>query len=244
MSRSFAKLIAAVLALAACGFSLPAAAGAQGAGGTTAPSPAPGPPPAGGAPPAVASAPGQPVLDPSPGALLGRSVELRGSVHSSDTGKPVSVQRQDEATGWIEIAQATAGGDGAFEVAWRADLDGRVSLRAVLVGAGASAAQAPPAIEMTVYKPSVASWYGPGFYGRRTACGQRLTRQMLGVAHRTLPCGTQVELFYGGRTVTVPVIDRGPFANGASWDLTGATAQALGFKGVARVGAAVVGSGP
>jgi len=171
-------------------------------------------------------------------------VGLRGSVHSSDAGKPVSVQRHDEATGWVEIAQATAGADGAFEVSWRAELDGRISLRAMLVGAGASAAQSPPAIVMTVYKPAVASWYGPGFYGRRTACGQRLTRQMLGVAHRTLPCGTQVELFYGGRTVTVPVIDRGPFANGASWDLTGATARELGFKGVARIGAAVAAPAP
>ena len=64
---------------------------------------------------------------------------------------------------------------------------------------------------MTVYRAAVASWYGPGFYGRKTACGQRMTRKLLGVAHKRLPCGTEVALSYGGRSITVPVVDRGPF---------------------------------
>jgi peptidoglycan hydrolase-like protein with peptidoglycan-binding domain len=74
-----------------------------------------------------------------------------------------------------------------------------------------------------------ATWYGPGFFGNRTACGQTLTRATLGVAHRTLPCGTKVVISYGGRFVRTTVIDRGPYANGAKWDLTQATAQALRF---------------
>lgn len=65
------------------------------------------------------------------------------------------------------------------------------------------------------------SWYGPGFYGRRTACGKAYTKQILGVAHRTLPCGTLVEFKYEGRTRTVPVIDRGPYVAGRTWDLSG-----------------------
>jgi hypothetical protein len=67
------------------------------------------------------------------------------------------------------------------------------------------------------------SWYGPGFYGRRTACGQAYTRQILGVAHRSLPCGTKVTFRNpsNGRTVTVPVIDRGPYVSGRQWDLSG-----------------------
>jgi rare lipoprotein A (peptidoglycan hydrolase) len=52
----------------------------------------------------------------------------------------------------------------------------------------------------------------------------------MGVAHRTLPCGTRVEIYYRGRSVTVPVVDRGPYTS-ASWDLTQAAAQALGFDG-------------
>ena len=55
------------------------------------------------------------------------------------------------------------------------------------------------------------TWYGPGFYGNTTACGQRYTRQIIGVAHRTLPCGTMVEFRWKGITATAPVIDRGPY---------------------------------
>lgn len=55
------------------------------------------------------------------------------------------------------------------------------------------------------------TWYGPGFYGNTTACGQRYTRQTIGVAHRTLPCGTMVEFRWKGITARAPVIDRGPY---------------------------------
>lgn len=65
------------------------------------------------------------------------------------------------------------------------------------------------------------SWYGPGFYGHRTACGLAYTRQILGVAHKTLPCGTKVEFMWEGRSVIVPVIDRGPYVSGRKWDLSG-----------------------
>jgi hypothetical protein len=74
-----------------------------------------------------------------------------------------------------------------------------------------------------------ATWYGPGLYGRRTACGQRLGRGTLGVAHRTLKCGTRVTFYHGGHFVTVAVIDRGPFRRGVEWDLTAAAAKKLGF---------------
>jgi len=72
------------------------------------------------------------------------------------------------------------------------------------------------------YDPEV-SWYGPGFYGGRTACGQAYTREILGVAHRTLPCGTKVTFRNpaNGRTATVRVIDRGPYVSGRKWDLSG-----------------------
>jgi rare lipoprotein A len=56
-----------------------------------------------------------------------------------------------------------------------------------------------------------ATWYGPGLYGNTTACGQTYTRRIVGVAHRTLPCGTLVQLQWRGQTAVVPVIDRGPF---------------------------------
>jgi hypothetical protein len=80
-----------------------------------------------------------------------------------------------------------------------------------------------------------ATWYGPGLYGNRTACGARLRRPTLGVAHRTLPCGTPVTFYHRGRFVTVSVIDRGPFARGVEWDLTAAAAKALGMAATSRL---------
>lgn len=74
---------------------------------------------------------------------------------------------------------------------------------------------------------SVATWYGPGFFGERTACGQRLRRKTIGVAHRRLPCGTKVTLKYGGRYIRARVIDRGPYTSGVRWDLTQKTARKL-----------------
>jgi rare lipoprotein A (peptidoglycan hydrolase) len=67
------------------------------------------------------------------------------------------------------------------------------------------------------------SWYGPGFYGRRTACGHAMTESLIGVAHRTLACGTRISFKNpaNGRIVTAPVVDRGPYVSGRQWDLTG-----------------------
>jgi rare lipoprotein A len=81
----------------------------------------------------------------------------------------------------------------------------------------------------------VATLYGPGLFGNRTACGETLTRGRFGVALRTLACGTAVTLYHGGRFVTVPVIDRGPFTAGVSLDLTSATAAALGVDATGPV---------
>lgn len=87
----------------------------------------------------------------------------------------------------------------------------------------------------------VASYYGPGFFGNTTACGQRLTKKMVGVAHRKLPCGTRVVFAYQGRWVRAKVIDRGPFISGRKWDLTSRLAEKLGTipAGIATVKAAV-----
>jgi rare lipoprotein A (peptidoglycan hydrolase) len=82
-----------------------------------------------------------------------------------------------------------------------------------------------------------ASWYGPGFFGNRTACGKKLTKAMVGVAHKKLPCGTRVTFAYQGRWVRAKVVDRGPYIKGRKWDLTQALAERLGTT---AVGTAVV----
>jgi rare lipoprotein A (peptidoglycan hydrolase) len=84
-------------------------------------------------------------------------------------------------------------------------------------------------VELNVYRPAAASYYGPGLYGNGLACGGTLTPSKLGVASKSLPCGTRITLRYGKRTVRVQVIDRGPFAGDREFDLTAATQAKLGF---------------
>jgi rare lipoprotein A len=84
---------------------------------------------------------------------------------------------------------------------------------------------------LNVYRRALASWYGPGLFGNRLGCGGTLSAGSLGVANKSLPCGTKVTLRHRGRVVRVPVIDRGPYVGGREYDLTAATAQKLGFSG-------------
>jgi rare lipoprotein A (peptidoglycan hydrolase) len=72
-------------------------------------------------------------------------------------------------------------------------------------------------------------------YGLPIACGGVLHVPQLGVANKTLPCGTMVIFVYGGRAIRVPVIDRGPYIAGRDWDLTGAAAEALHFPGLGPI---------
>jgi rare lipoprotein A (peptidoglycan hydrolase) len=88
-------------------------------------------------------------------------------------------------------------------------------------------------------KTAGASWYGPGLWGDKTACGETLRPETLGVANKTLPCGTTVKFVYHGRALITQVIDRGPYVKGRSWDLTAAASEALGLEGVGQVRYAV-----
>ncbi len=72
-------------------------------------------------------------------------------------------------------------------------------------------------------------------YGQPVACGGVESVPELGVANKTLPCGTQILFMYNGRAIKVPVIDRGPYIAGREWDLTGATAEALHFPGLGPI---------
>jgi hypothetical protein len=173
-------------------------------------------------------------LHARPHALLGKPLRFAGSTTPNTT---VAIQRLDEGS-WVTAATATSDADGNYIARWRADHIGVFTIRAVPSSGGqVRAAQADDAIRVTVYKPARATWYGPGFYGQRTACGLKMTRKLVGVAHTTLPCGTKVAFLYKGRTLTVPVVDRGPYGAGASWDLTSAAAELLGFSFTDSLGA-------
>jgi rare lipoprotein A len=171
--------------------------------------------------------------------FLGKTLHVAGTDKNA-AGQMVTLETRQDSDPWESVATVAVAGDGSFDTSWRPDGSGQFQLRGVL--AGASSADSAPSSSaprtVVVYKPAIATWYGPGFYGKKTACGRRLSRTTLGVAHKRLPCGTQVQISYRGHTIVVPVIDRGPFAHHASWDLTGAAAKQLGMKVTSRVGAA------
>ncbi|HEX4766097.1 MAG TPA: septal ring lytic transglycosylase RlpA family protein [Lichenihabitans sp.] len=83
----------------------------------------------------------------------------------------------------------------------------------------------------------LASWYGPGFSGHRTASGERFNTGAFTAAHRYWPFGTRVRVTNqsNGRSVVVRINDRGPFAAGRVIDLSKASARAIGLGGVGRV---------
>ncbi len=93
-----------------------------------------------------------------------------------------------------------------------------------------SEAQAGAGFAFSPWRSAGATWYGPGLYGRQTACGETLKPGTLGVAHRNLPCGTAVKFVFEGHQIVTRVIDRGPYSKGNSWDLTSAAAEALDFS--------------
>jgi rare lipoprotein A (peptidoglycan hydrolase) len=118
---------------------------------------------------------------------------------------------------------------------------GAIPAAQAATGGAAGYEAAVPAGEEVAFGPlryAGASWYGPGLWGHSTACGAVLRPTTIGVAHKTLPCGTMVRFSYEGRSITAPVIDRGPYIKGRAWDLTAAASEALGFEsvGVGRVG--------
>jgi rare lipoprotein A len=100
----------------------------------------------------------------------------------------------------------------------------------------AAAAGGDPVVETLV---GWASYYGPGFHGRRTASGEVFDMYELVAAHRTLPLGTvaRVTNLANGRSVVVRINDRGPYIKGRILDLSTGAARALAFvrKGVTRV---------
>lgn len=183
----------------------------------------------------------------------GRTITFSGSVPVSDAGYTVVIQYTTSANPghWVRATSATANSSGDFLASWTANVSGKLSFTAVLLAANSAAAGSTggttasqgqtsglstSTFTVTIFKSAIATFYGPGLWGHRTACGERLRKNTIGIASRTLKCGTDVTVYYRGREMTVPVIDRGPFANHATWDLTQATAQALGIVQTVTIG--------
>jgi rare lipoprotein A len=192
---------------------------------------------------AVAAAPATPAPTAQPTVTVGASftparhpaavrsgdpVHIGGKLLPASSGRRVRLEGRGDH-GWHTLSAGWTGARGGYRLSVAPDAADGQKLRVVFAGDSGNARAARPAGSLHVLHPELASWYEDA---GNTACGFHAG---LGVANRTLPCGTKVTLGYGGRTVTAVVDDRGPYAGGRTWDLNQNTASALGFAGVGTV---------
>jgi rare lipoprotein A len=163
--------------------------------------------------------------------LKGNGLAVRGRVRPSGHHR-VKVVFRGPGGG---VRGVTTKANGTFAVRWAPDQIGSYAVRAYGVHDRHATGSKSPKRKLTTYRLAGASYYGPGLYGNGVACGGTLMPGTMGVANKTLPCGTKVKLRYHGRSVTVPVIDRGPYVAGRDYDLTTAVKEKLGFPGVGTV---------
>jgi rare lipoprotein A len=252
MPRTFKRSLIALFALAAASTGGVARAstpsGASSSTGEVAPAPGPSPAATVTPEPPIVMSVGAVTLRTSSTGLLGHTLSFTGSTSRRRAKRTILIERYEALTGaWVPAASAAINRQGVFLARWLTNLSGRISVRAVVsssTSAKTASSESSAPAQITIYRPAIATYFGPGFYGHQTACGQTLTPLTVGVANRTLPCGTLVEVSYDGHGLTVPVIDRGPYANGAEWDLTEAAAEALEVTETVRLGTLVVGATP
>ncbi len=158
----------------------------------------------------------------------GDGIRVRGVVSADSARSLVKLQvRSAGSRRWLDVRSIRASANRKFTLVWRGGKPGRYMVRLIV---SANGKRGVDHLGLAyVFRRSFASWYGPGFYGNRTACGGTLTASVVGVAHKTLPCGTRVTFHLHGRTVTARVIDRGPYVGGRDWDLTPALKRRLRF---------------
>jgi peptidoglycan lytic transglycosylase len=163
--------------------------------------------------------------------LDGHALTVRGTLSPAQAGRELTLKALG-AHGWRTVAHTYTGPRGHFSL--RYTPHGLHARRIEVRYAGDSSVLAVRRVlgALSVFRLAGASWYGGG---GSLACGGWLTSSTLGVANKTLPCGTLVTLRYRDRSIRVPVVDRGPYVAGRDFDLTEAAKQALGFEGVGEV---------
>lgn len=163
--------------------------------------------------------------------LDGRRVNVAGSLAPGLSRRTIDLQAMGPH-GWITVARARTAAKGRFVLHYTPRDTGSERIRVRFAGDAYDAGSSRALGRLNVYRLAEASWYGGG---GGLACGGSLTSSTLGVANKTLPCGTLVTLRYAGHSIRVPVVDRGPFVPGREFDLTEATKQALGFGDTGEV---------
>jgi hypothetical protein len=167
--------------------------------------------------------------------MAGKAIVVRGKLRPAGAGRAVSLQLAKGRGGWKTVDHDRTDRHGRYVLAWRAAHTGTKRVRVHFGGTRELSSARHLAGTAHIYRRALASWYGPGLYGGHLACGGTLTRGTLGVANKSLPCGTKVTLHYRGRTVRVPVVDRGPYVGAREFDLTAATKARLGFGSTGTV---------
>jgi hypothetical protein len=234
---------AAALAAGAASIAVPLAASVAAAQQVApeappAPGAAPAPPGAVAAPSAGAKARSSLIVSSSRRTIrLGDRALVTGRLRSTAGRLAVRrVQLQVRADGrWATVARDVTNRTGRFRLRYTPRRPASLVLRVAYPGDGATTATARRISRVNVFRQALASWYGPGLYGGSLACGGTLSPGTLGVAHKRLPCGTKVTFHHRGRTVRVPVVDRGPFVGAREYDLTAATKARLRFGGTGTV---------
>ena len=163
--------------------------------------------------------------------LVGDGLAVRGKVRPSGRHRVKVVFRGSEKS--VRVVRTKA--NGTFVLRWVPARTGSYVVRAFGVHDRRTSGSRSTVRRLTTFRLAGASYYGPGLWGNGVACGGTLMPGTMGVANKTLPCGTKVKLRYHGRSVTVPVIDRGPYVAGRDYDLTEAVKEKLGFPGVGTV---------
>jgi rare lipoprotein A len=171
------------------------------------------------------------VRRPDLNVLADHASTIAGTLEPGLSGRTVALQALG-SRGWSTIASTHTSRGGRFRVRYVPHRAGSERLRLRFAGDAADLSARRSLGRLNVYRLAEASWYGGG---GGLACGGELTSATMGVANKTLPCGTLVTLRYGDRTVQVRVIDRGPYVAGREFDLTEATKRALGFGDVGEV---------
>ena len=165
----------------------------------------------------------------------GRAAVVTGTLKPARAGRTVTLERR-AGRGWTTIDKARTTATGRYALRYRTPNRAEMMTVRVRFSGDRTALPARRSLgRLNAFRPALASWYGPGLYGNALGCGGRLSPGTIGVAHKSLPCGTRLTLRKGSRIVRARVIDRGPYVGAREFDLTQATKQRLGFGSTGTV---------
>ncbi|WP_026912186.1 septal ring lytic transglycosylase RlpA family protein [Patulibacter minatonensis] len=166
--------------------------------------------------------------------LVGRTAVYAGRVRHHSAGQHVRLE-EHRGSKWRAITRDAVGRDGRFRVSTKISSMGDRSVRLRIVSNSRGKGDIERVEPVHGFRRAYASYFGPGLYGSALACGGHLSPGTVGVAHKSLPCGTRLTLRLGDRQVEARVVDRGPYVAGREFDLTSATKSRLGFGSTGNV---------